>query len=277
MLLTCGLPNYYNKSLMKKFALIVMLVCAVSVTARAGSEPSGKESATVAAAACHNWAGLYIGGFGAYSYDTVDVDLELTGPGWGSFPVEKGIVQGEGQHDLGHSAGELGGLIGYNWQYRPCWIFGLEVDGGGLWGRKSYGTGAFLPGGNFDPEHIETSFKTHYLTTVGFRVGHAWGNLLPYVIGGLAIADSDFSQVIYNIPASSFQQGRSKDNTDVGGMVGAGLQYALTDHWSVRGQYEFIDLGTFDFHHQTTDSGYFGTSQAKVHEQNLSFAVIFQF
>ena len=30
-------------------------------------------------------------------------------------------------------------------------------------------------------------------------------------------------------------------------MVGGGLQYALTDHWSVRAQYQFIDLRDLDF------------------------------
>ena len=90
------------------------------------------------------------------------------------------------------------------------------------------------------------------------------------------IGDSDFRQMIITVPPD-FREGGSKNNTDVGGMVGAGLQYALTEHWSVRGQYEFVDLGTFDFHHQTTEPTFVGTSQAKVHEHNFSLAVIFRF
>ena len=211
----------------------------------------------------------------AYSYNTNDVDLLLRGA-WTGFPTAKSVVESEGQHDLDNSGGELGGLIGYNWQYRQCWVFGLEADGGYLWGRKSRDSGLFDPGDGLPLLHTDTSIKTHYLTTVGFRVGRAWGNFLPYVTGGLAIGDSDFRQVISTAPAS-FQEGGSKDNTDVGGMVGAGLQYALTNHWSLRGQYEFVDLGTFDFHHRTTDRSFVGTSEAKVHEHNFSLAVIFQF
>jgi opacity protein-like surface antigen len=152
----------------------------------------------------------------------------------------------------------------------------LEADGGYLWSRESRDTGIFDPGGGFLPEHIQTSYKSHYLTTVGFRVGYAFGNFLPYVTGGLAIGDSDFRQEIITVPPT-FREGGSKTNTDVGGMVGAGLQYALTGHWSLRGQYEFVDLGTFGFDHDTTQPPFFGRSEAKVHEHNLSFAVIFQF
>jgi outer membrane immunogenic protein len=262
---------------MKRIGLTLTFLCAVSAFTLAGEQFS-KETKELAPApeACHNWSGFYVGGFGAYSYNTVDVDLELTGPGWESFPDARGVIKSRADHDLDNSGGEVGGLIGYNWQYYKCWVFGLEADGGYLWGRQSHDTGIFDPGGGVPPLRVESSFKTHYLTTVGFHVGYAFGNLLPYVTGGLAIGDSDFSQMIV-IPPGGFFQGGSKNNTDVGGMVGAGLQYALTDHWSVRGQYEFVDLGTFDFHHDITDPGFFGDSQAKVHEHNFSVAVIFQF
>ncbi|HXX40919.1 MAG TPA: outer membrane beta-barrel protein [Chthoniobacterales bacterium] len=253
------------------FALLFTL-CALTF---AGSEPLPAKEMPVVPPACHDWTGFYIGGFGAYTFNTVDVNLGLGGE-WGATPDERGVVQSEGEHDLDHSGGELGGLIGYNWMYRKCWVFGLEADGGYLWARKSRDTGIFEPGDEFFPEHIETSFKTHYLTTVGFRVGHAWGNLLPYVTGGLAIGDSDFSQMIINVPPN-FKQGGSKTNTDVGGFVGAGLQYAFADHWSVRGQYEFVDLGSFVIHHETTESTFVGTSSPQLHEHNLSVAVIFQF
>lgn len=262
---------------MKRIALSLAFLCAL-VSWTLASEPfSGKETKEVAPAApsCHNWGGFYIGGYGAFDYTTVDVGLDLT-HAWASFPDAKGVVQSEGQHDLDNSGGELGGLIGYNWQYNKCWVFGLEADGGYLWSRKSRDSGLFDPGNGFPLLHTDTSFKTHYLTTVGFRVGYALGNFLPYVTGGLAIGDSDFYQVVATAPPV-FREGGSKNNTDVGGMAGAGLQYALTDHWSVRGQYEFVDLGTFDFNHTTNTPPFFGSSEAKVHEHNLSVAVIFQF
>ena len=260
---------------MKQTALSLAFFFALCALTFAGSpDLSGKETPVVPPS-CHDWSGLYIGGFGAYTFNTVDVNLDLGGE-WNDFPDQRGIVQAEGNHDLDHSGGEVGGLIGYNWMYRKCWVFGLEADGGYLWARNSRNTGFFDPGGTFDPENIDTSFKTHYLTTVGFRVGHAWGNLLPYVTGGLAIGDSDFSQVI-TAPAAGFREGGSTTNTNVGGMVGAGLEYALSNHWSVRGQYEFVDLGSFVFHHQTNEEPFFGTSQPQLHEHNLSVAVIFHF
>ena len=61
-------------------------------------------------------------------------------------------------------------------------------------------------------------------------------------------------------------------------MVGGGLQYALTDHWSLRAQYQFIDLGDIDF-----DSDFPGSTVAPAHhraelrEHNASFAIIYKF
>lgn len=260
---------------MKQIALSFALLFALCALTFAGSEQASAKETPVVPPSCHDWTGFYVGGFGAYTFNTVDVNLGLGGE-WNAFPAERGVVQAEGEHDLDHSGGEVGGLIGYNWIYRKCWVFGLEADGGYLWARKSRDTRIFDPGGNFDPERIDTSFKTHYLTTVGFRVGHAWGNLLPYVTGGLAVGDSDFHQTIVTVPPG-FREGGSTTNTNVGGMVGAGLEYAFADHWSVRGQYQFVDLGSFVFHHETTESTFVGTSQPQLHEHNLGVAVIFHF
>lgn len=262
---------------MKRIALTFIFLVAVSAFTLAGDQFSAKETKEIAPApeTCHNWSGFYVGGLGAYDFTTVDVSLNLM-DAWAAFPDARGVVEREGQHDLDNNGGELGGLIGYNWQYNKCWVFGLEADGGYVWSRKSRDSGLFDPGDGLPLMHTDTSLKTHYLTTVGFRVGYAFGNWLPYVTGGLAIGDSDFEQVIATAPPI-FREGGTKDNTDVGGMAGAGLQYALTDHWSVRGQYEFVDLGTFGFNHPTNTRPFFGRSEATVHEHNLSFAVVFQF
>jgi opacity protein-like surface antigen len=61
--------------------------------------------------------------------------------------------------------------------------------------------------------------------------------------------------------------------------VGGGLQYAITHHWSVRGQYQYVDLGSVSFDHKGTSPfpGFIGHSEAELREHNVSLAVIFQF
>jgi len=83
---------------MKQIALSFALLFALCALTFAGSpELSGKETPEVPPS-CHDWTGLYVGGFGAYTYNTVDVNLDLGGA-WNDFPDQRGIVQAEGQHD----------------------------------------------------------------------------------------------------------------------------------------------------------------------------------
>src|ERR1700744_6815840 len=100
---------------MKRIALTITFLCAVGGLTFAGDQSSAKEIAP-APVTCHNWSGFYIGGFGAYDFTTVDVNLNLT-DAWSAVPDARGVVESEGQHNLDNSGGELGGFIGYNWQY----------------------------------------------------------------------------------------------------------------------------------------------------------------
>jgi opacity protein-like surface antigen len=62
-------------------------------------------------------------------------------------------------------------------------------------------------------------------------------------------------------------------------MVGAGVQYAITNHWSARLQYEFVDLGTAKCSsiYSPQYSGYTATHQASMEEHNITFAIIYGF
>jgi len=79
------------------------------------------------------------------------------------------------------------------------------------------------------------------------------GYLLPYVTGGLAWRPR-FSQSIHDLADSSTRLVGEKTQTNVGWMVGGGLQYAFSQHWSARVQYQYIDLGHADFDARVTNS-----------------------
>jgi outer membrane immunogenic protein len=247
----------------------------------AGPEPlpSGKEMKEVAPAPpeCPNWSGFYIGGFGGYKFGSIDVDLNLFGDWNTSFQADRDALEARGSKDLDASGAELGGLIGYNFQWNK-WVFGLEASGGYLWLRNSNETDIFLIPSTTDTYSIRTSFKTHYLATVGPRIGYAFCRWLPYVTGGLALGDLDFHQLIieHNV---FFHEGGSQSTTNAGWMVGGGLEYALTDHWRARAQYQFIDLDCVDFDHAGTApfQGFIGNSEACLREHNVSLAIMYKF
>jgi opacity protein-like surface antigen len=129
--------------------------------------------------------------------------------------------------------------------------------------------------GDFD---ITTSSKTQ-LVTIGPRIGYAFCKWLPYVTGGLAIGDLDLFQQIRNHTYFFEPEGGSQTETNVGWMVGAGLEYAITAHWSARVQYQYIDLGDINFDHRSGGGfgNFIGNSEASLREHNASFAIIYKF
>jgi outer membrane immunogenic protein len=269
---------------MKQLALTLSILCALGAFTFAGPEPisSGKEMKQVAPVPpeCPKWSGFYIGAFGGFKFGDTDVDLRLTDD-WDD-PSERGAadtIEARGSGDkVDATGGEAGGLIGYNFQLRN-WVFGAEAEGGYLWLRDSDNTdrfSVFFPGFGDIDYNVSTSFRTHYLTTVGGRVGYSFCRWLPYVTGGVAIGDVDFDQTARQ-HVIFFRQGGSTSETQVGWMVGGGLEYALTNHWRVRGQYQYVDLGSVGFDHNTTAPDFFGNSHIDVKEHNASFALIFGF
>jgi opacity protein-like surface antigen len=61
-------------------------------------------------------------------------------------------------------------------------------------------------------------------------------------------------------------------------MVGGGLQYAIADHWSVRAQYQYVDLGSVSFDSAFFEApAYTGHHEASLKEHNASFAIIYGF
>lgn len=281
---------------MKKAMLALTIGGAFASLLYAGPEPlpSGKEMKQVAPAPppeCPNWAGFYIGGFGGYKFAPVDIDLDLGGSWNGPSPADpfdKNFIEPRVADNLDTGGAEAGGLIGYNFQVNH-WVFGVEASGAKVWLDESDDTGFFTVPSTGDVYDVTTSFETNYLVTVGGRIGYAFCRWLPYVTGGVAIGDIDFEQEIHQtfLGTPFFQEGGSRSDAKVGWMVGGGLEYAISNHWRLRGQYQFIDLGCVDFDSAgeslsvlvppAVAAGYTGRHEACLREHNVSAAIIYQF
>src|SRR5437764_1975178 len=272
---------------MRKLTLTLSILCGMAALAYAGPEtlPSGKEMKAVAPMppACPNWSGFYVGGFGGYKFSVVNTDLQSSEFFHAHGEPAATLLEQHAPDDLNNSGGELGGLIGFNYQCHT-WVFGAEGAGGYLWARDSDNSGVFAVPPGTDAFVIDSSFKTHYLATFGPRIGYAFCNWLPYVTGGLAIGDLDYEQNytdLGRLPFTFFSRGRETD-TNLGWMIGGGLEYALTNHWHLRGQYQYIDLGSIDFNETSEGTlqgaGLFTTHHsAELREHNASFAIIYKF
>jgi outer membrane immunogenic protein len=187
------------------------------------------------------WTGCYIGGnIGGKSARTsgsIDV-VAATGPG-GSSPARSAPLD---RTNAGTFIG--GGQIGCNWQ-SGNWVFGIEGDADGQRWRSSRTLGAavaspLIPGDTFD-------IRSDWQASVRGRIGYAWDRTLLYATGGVAFTDVRVGTNF--IVAGGFPGTVAFDSKNlVGGTVGAGLEYAVTNNWTlgVEGRYTWYGRQTFN-------------------------------
>jgi len=129
--------------------------------------------------------------------------------------------------------GWLGGFqTGYNWQFAPTWVFGLETDAAFTSWRATGNETA--PGGFIFP----TNLKLEGFSTVRARLGYALDRTLLYATGGLAYVHQR-EVVTTGIGTGSI----GNDIHDIGWTVGGGLEYAIDRKWSAKIEYLYADLG----------------------------------
>lgn len=149
------------------------------------------------------------------------------GYGWGS--GQSGISSLDPEGFIG------GGQVGFNYQFGNNVVLGAEADFQGSDLNDSGYNGIY-----------DTRSKMDYFGTVRGRIGYAFDNLLPYVTGGLAWGHNE---------VRNLDLGLTSDNTHVGWTVGGGLEYALTNNWTVKAEYLYMDLGDEFYNSIGEDAG----------------------
>jgi opacity protein-like surface antigen len=170
------------------------------------------------------WSGPHVGASGGggkgHSNQTDTGILIPTGGGGG--PV------GDGSFSL--NGGLIGGGGGYDLQYAQ-WVFGLEADYS--WADINGSSGGC--GAAFISHTCSTGVDS--LGTFRGRIGYplgADGSWLLYATGGLAYGELKGSDSLFNASGNEFRAGYT---------VGGGVEKALAQHWTVKGEYLYVDLG----------------------------------
>jgi outer membrane immunogenic protein len=185
---------------------VAALVVAQSATAADLSVAPLYKAPPPAMAPAYNWSGFYLGING--------------GGGWGHSNWDTSSDR------IGLSGGLVGGTAGYNWQLGNA-VLGIEgdIDWADLKGTNS---STLCPAG--------CSTSDTWLSTVRGRAGYAFGGVLPYLTGGLALGDIR--------AATPGFAGAS--NTSAGWTAGGGIEFGLTGNWSAKAEYLYVDLGRFN-------------------------------
>ncbi len=203
----------------------------------------------IIAAPIFTWTGFYVGlnAGGAWTGDRCNgfrpVDnTGATVPGFAAGCASRGSGD-----DVAFTGG---GQIGYNWQFGSL-VTGIEADinylGGNNNRRSTLIVGAPAPAA-FQGTYLINDGRDHgnYFGTVRARLGFAANRALFYVTGGLAYGESGRASTatFASAPAGNAAIYTSSRRGDrIGFAVGAGIEYAVSNNWSVRGEYLFADVG----------------------------------
>jgi outer membrane immunogenic protein len=169
-----------------------------------------------------DWSGFYVGG--SIGAGGISTNMEQT-----SF-----------DYDYTYTEGALAALAtaGVNMQDGSL-VYGIEGDIGLMWEGDSEPSAddSYLDG--YD---LSTSMSP--MATLRGRIGFASGNALFYGTAGLAIANFDiYNDYDFHLPDAS--------RVEIGGVVGIGAEYAVTDKLSLKGE---VRYSAFDVEGEADDS-----------------------
>jgi outer membrane immunogenic protein len=245
----------------------------------------------------YNWTGFYVGGNVGYGWGNANTDFTANGNittfgvpcPFDECPTKTVDVPASfasAVSNTAHPNGVIGGgQIGYNYQFSPNGVFGIEADIQGADQRASgqiadpfvFSTcflgsplGCSSPGSGvvLNPGTVLTSYqaKIDWFGTVRGRLGVLVGDqLLIYGTGGLAYGEVAVSgsanisaffkglpppQSSTPAPFTPTTAGFDASKTNVGFSVGGGMEgrlsYWLPPNWTWKLEYLYLDLGSID-------------------------------
>jgi outer membrane immunogenic protein len=194
--------------LMKRLAVVIV----VALCVLAGSAQ--------AADTTYDWSGFYLGASAGYAWGNQDWTLQRN-QFWGPNGAERSFAPRQF---------DIGGHLGYQYQWRRL-VIGAE---GGIYKGPASKDTEISPG---FPTMDRWTANIYAIAKGTAKAGFAFNRFLGYVKGGYAGAKVD-TKVLFVAPGI---RERTSDWHN-GWTVGGGVEYALTKHWIIGAEYNYIDL-----------------------------------
>jgi outer membrane immunogenic protein len=205
----------------------------------------------------YSWTGWYVGlnAGGGWQTTTIDNSVISNSTLSGGEALIPALNAAIPQQLNLHPSGFIGGgQIGYNYQFAPNWVAGLEGDfqGANIKGTASAANTAVDPTGSLITVAGTGSQKIDWFGTLRGRLG--WlpvDPLLVYATGGLAYGhvqtDVSFLGIRSPIGQAAPLNGSSttsQSDTRAGWTLGGGSEWMFAPSWTVKAEYLYYDLGT---------------------------------
>ena len=216
--------------------ILLASVGAIAIAGSAFAADLGPPPVYVPPPPIFSWTGLYLGGQVGYAWARDNGAIINPAPGIPGLPSSiflpftlnpNGVIGGA-------HAGYILQIPGWNWFSSSGVVIGLEGDVDGTSLSRTAVVGAFPP---FFQGILKT--QTPVQGSIRARLGIAFDRVLIYATGGAAFAD--FTIAYNTLPLGGLDQITS---TRSGWTVGGGLDYAITNNWSIGAEYRYSDFGS---------------------------------
>jgi outer membrane immunogenic protein len=199
------------------------------------------KAARVVAPVVENWTGWNLGVSAGGRWG----DIQGTTISFGGGPPPFPAVASQ-NYDSGTFRG--GAYLGYDWQFAPKWLVGLEGDFAWGNGKKHVDAlqGIAVDLGNFS--EVRHTWDAGLRTRLGYLIDPTF---LLYVTGGVQWQHIEATE---NCSAATCGPGatpggvafnETNSTTRTGWTVGGGVEKMLPDKWLVRAEYRYADYGTW--------------------------------
>lgn len=265
---------------MKRFLLAAVAATVAASSVHAADLAPRVYTKAPEAPVVQSWTGFYLGGeLGGRWSDTTWTTTALEDP---VSTFENGFRLPQGNTaSFNSSTFRAGGYAGYNWQFAPTWVVGLEGDI--AWGHSSK-TLAGIPGTlapfstpasiALDSTNVREGWDGSIRGRLGFLVTPG---VMFYGTGGIAFQDvSVTANCSINGPWCILNRSETFSKVMTGWTVGGGTEAKVASNWLVRAEYRFADFGhlSHEFFPQTIDSVFMNQS-LKTHTVSVGMAYQF--
>jgi outer membrane immunogenic protein len=215
---------------------LVMMVLAGTTAIAADLAPLPYRTPPAAFGPVFSWTGFHVGGNIGGAASSLN---ELWSPTFGVSPI------------LGSTGGAsfaAGFQAGYDWQFAPSWVAGIEGDWSWAAARGNLNQPwALYPSGVAVPGSFTTMGSTlDWVSSLRARLGYlALPNLMVYGTVGGAWGKVDYTASNFAPLAPAYATSAAFSNVQGGWVAGGGLEWAMTPNWLLRGEYLFYSLGGF--------------------------------
>lgn len=173
-----------------------------------------------------SWTGFYVGANGGFAWGQGDVTDTLLALDWGNRGGDGFLL--------------AGGEAGFNYQMGN---FVVGVEGDYDWASNIHNGANLALATPIGPLQVTTNNK--WVSTLAARFGWAFDKWLGYVKAGGGWVGNDGFTIVNTATGAAFTG--SNSNTQSGWLVGAGIEWAIANNWTLKVEYDYLGLNTRTF------------------------------